>query len=97
MKEKSELERKNENQNEANEQVQSDISQVLLQTECQDCKQKQLKMTMLRSQSSQKRLGISGRIDTEGVVSEYWDMDSSQASNQLENIGRFAVDNDLDY
>ena len=27
------------------------------------------------------------------MVSEYWDMDSSQASNQLENIGRFAAEN----
>lgn len=35
---------------------------------------------------------MSGRLDTDGVVSEYWDMDSSQASNQLENIGRFAAE-----
>ena len=56
-------------------------------------------MTMLRSQSSQKRLGVSGRIETDGVMSEYWDMDSSQASNQLENIGRFAAENNemIDY
>ena len=47
-------------------------------TECHDCRQKQLKMTMLRSQSSQRRLGQ--RFDTDGAVSEYWDMESSQAS-----------------
>ena len=55
-------------------------------------------MTMIRSNSSQKRLGISGRVDTEGMVSDYWDMNSSQASNQLENIGRFATENnDLEF
>ena len=53
---------------------------------------------MIRSNSSQKRLGISGRVDTEGMVSDYWDMNSSQASNQLENIGRFATENnDLEF
>ena len=75
----------------------AEISQVLQMTECQDCKQKQLKISMLRSQSSQKRLGISGRIETDGVVSEYWDMESSQASNTLDNLGRFAMDNEISY
>ena len=42
-------------------------------------------------------MGISARIDTEGVVSEYWDMESSQTSNQLEHIGRFASDIELEY
>ena len=52
---------------------------------------------MLKSQSSQKRIGIAARVDTDGVVSEYWDMESSQTSNQLENIGRFASDIELEY
>jgi len=33
-------------------------------------------------------------LDTDGVVSEYWDLESSQTSNQLENIGRFVNQND---
>ena len=80
MEEKRELEQRVDHQNEMNEQIQAQISQVLTQTECQDCRQKQLKMTMLRSQSSQKRLGLAGRVDTDGAVSEYWDLESSQAS-----------------
>ena len=86
-----------EDQNEFNEQLQAEISQVLIETECQDCKQKQLKMTMLR-QNSQKRLGVAGRVDTDGAGTDYWDMNSSQASGQLENIGRFADGlNDFEY
>ena len=54
-------------------------------------------MTMLRrSLSGSKRLGNIGgsRMDTEGAVSDCWDdMESSQASAQLENIvGRFATE-----
>jgi len=52
-------------------------------------------MTLLCSQSSQKRLGQ--RIDTDGAVSEYWDMESSQASAQLDTIGRFNTENDFEY
>lgn len=49
---------------------------------------------MLKSQSSQKRIRVPGGPD--GAVSEYWDLESSQASNQLENIGRFVNQNDFD-
>ena len=52
---------------------------------------------MLKSQSSHKRIGMAQRVDTDGVVSEYWDMESSQTSNQLDNIGRFASDIELEY
>lgn len=38
MKEKQELEKKVEYQNEINEQLQAEISHVLIQTECNDCK-----------------------------------------------------------
>ena len=33
-----------------------------------------------------------GRVDTEGAMSDYWDLESSHASQQLNQIGRLGTD-----
>ena len=57
-----------------------------------------MKYQLLRSQSSQHRIGLAGRIDTEGAMSDYWDLESSHMadSQHLGQIGKITAE-DHDY